>query len=196
MVGTFCLKTVSNTVRGIYSLLRTLFVITLTLECAYAALAQQPEPLVTLHRTACYGTCPVYSLEIFADGFIRCIGINFVQYTGEHRAVVAQETVENLVADFLRADYFALHDSYETYKDRKGRTWTITDLPTVITSLRVGTTKKSVRDYASAPRRLRELEEEIDRVANTRRWIGNPPPNGPIPALQAPLPTTLKPPAS
>jgi hypothetical protein len=85
-------------------LLRTLFLITLTLECGYAALGQQPEPLVTLRRTACFGTCPVYSLEIFVDGFIRYIGIDFVQYTGERRAVVAQETVANLVADFLRAD--------------------------------------------------------------------------------------------
>jgi hypothetical protein len=177
-------------------LLRTLFLITLTLECTYTALAQQPETVVTLRRTACYGKCPVYSLEIFADGFIRYIGIDFVQYTGEHRAVVPQETVENLVADFLRADYFALRDSYETYKNRKGRTWTITDLPTVTTSLRVGTTKKSVRDYAFGPPRLGELEDEIDRVANTKRWIGNPPPKGPIPTLQPPLPTTLTPPAS
>jgi hypothetical protein len=73
-------------------MLRTLFLITLALECACTAVAQQPEPLVTLRRTACYGTCPVYSLEIFADGFIRYVGVNFVQYTGERRAVVAQET--------------------------------------------------------------------------------------------------------
>jgi Domain of unknown function (DUF6438) len=72
--------------------LRTLLLIALTLECACTAVAQQPEPLVTLRRTACYGTCPVYSLEIFADGFIRYVGVNFVQYTGERRAVVAQET--------------------------------------------------------------------------------------------------------
>lgn len=174
--------------------LRTLCLITLALECAPTALAQQPEPLVTLRRTACYGTCPVYSVEIFADGFIRYIGIKFVQYTGEHRAVVPQQSVENLVADFLKADYFAFQDRYDSQKDSKGRIWTWTDLPTVITSLRVGTMKKSVQDYAFAPRRLIELEDEIDRIANTKRWIGNPPPDGPMPTLQAPLPTTLTPP--
>ena len=164
----------SNIARGIYSLLRTLLLITLTLESAYAVFAQQPEPVISLRRTACYGTCPVYSLEIFADGFIRYVGIDCVQYTGEHRAVVPQDVVENLVAYLLRANYFAFKDSYETYRDHKGRTWTITDLPTVITSLRVGTAKKSVRDYAFAPRCLSELEDEIDRVANTKRGLASP----------------------
>ena len=109
---------------------------------ACPALAQEREPVVTLRRTACLGTCPVYSLEIFADGFIRFVGTDFVQYTGERRAVVPREVVENLVAYLLKTDYLTLQDNYETCKDRKGRTWFITDLPTVITSLRVGTAKE------------------------------------------------------
>ena len=177
-------------------MLRAVLLVAFVLVDIYATVAQQPEPLVTLRRTSCYGRCPVYSVEIYADGFIRYVGINFVQYTGEHRAVVPQEVVGNLVAYILKADYFALRDSYETYKDRKGRTWIITDLPTVVTSLRVGTAKKTVRDYAFAPRRLCELEDEIDRVANTKRWIGNPLLNAPMPTPQAPLPTTLTPPTS
>jgi uncharacterized protein DUF6438 len=163
---------------------------------ACPALAQEREPVITLRRTSCYGTCPVYSLEVFADGFIRFVGTDFVQYIGEQRAVVPPEAVENLVAYLLKTDYFALQEKYETCKDSKGRTFFITDLPTVITSLRVGTAKKTVLHYACAPRRLEQLEDEIDRVANTKRWIGNPPAKGPIPTLQAPLPTSLRPPAS
>jgi hypothetical protein len=164
-------------------LLRTVLLIALALEGTCAAFAQKPDPVITLRRTACLGTCPVYLLEIFDDGFIRYVGIEFVQYKGEHRAVIPQDAVENLVASFLRADYFALHGSYEIYKDGMGRTWTLTDLPTVYTSLRVGTMKKSVRDYAFAPQRLIELEDEIDRVANTKRWIGSPLLNVPTPIL-------------
>ena len=105
-------------------------------------------------------------------------------------------SLKDLVAYLLKTDYLALQEKYETCKDRKGRTFFITDLPTVITSLRVGTAKKTVLHYACAPRRLEQLEDEIDRVANTKRWIGNPPPSGPIPTLQAPLPTSLRPPES
>jgi len=169
--------------RGTHLLPRTVLLIVVALASECRVFAQEPEPVITLRRTACLGTCPVYFLEIFDDGFIRYVGIEFVQYRGEHRAVIPQDAVENLVASFLRADYLSLHDGYEIYKDRMGRTWTVTDLPTAYTSLRVGTTKKSVRDYAFAPQRLIKLENEIDRVANTRRWIGNPLLNVPAPIL-------------
>jgi hypothetical protein len=158
------------------------------------ALPHGREPVITLKRTACLGTCPVYSLEIFDDGFIRFVGIDFVQYTGEQRSVVPQEFVENLVADLLKADYFSFQDSYETCKDPMGRTQMITDLPTVVTSLRVGKTKKTVRHYACAPRRLGDLEQEIDRVANSKHWIGNPLRFAVPPPTETPLPSTLTPP--
>jgi hypothetical protein len=176
--------------------LRVALLIAVLTILACPTLAQKREPVITLQRTACLGTCPVYSLEIFADGLIRFVGTDFVQYTGERRAVVSQQVVENLIAYLLKADYFTFQDSYETCKDAKGTTWTITDLPTAITSLRVGTARKTVRNYACAPKRLGDVEDEIDRVANTKRWIGTPPPRGPIPTLEAPLPTSLKPPAS
>jgi hypothetical protein len=146
-----------------------------------SCIAQEPTPVITLRRTACFGTCPVYSLEIFEDGFIRYVGIDFVQYRGEHRAVIPRDAVGNLIALFLRADYFALKDNYETYRDPNGTVLHLTDLPTVYTSLRIGTRKKSVRNYAFAPKRLTDLEEEIDKAANTRRWIGNPLLNIPAP---------------
>jgi hypothetical protein len=134
--------------------------------------AQDPSPIITLRRTSCYGPCPVYSVEIFEDGFIRYVGTQFVQYTGEQRAVVSRDVVEKLVASFARADYFALKDSYDDCRGRDGTVWAVTDLPTTYTSLLIGTRKKSVRDYVCAPKKLKELELEIDRVANTKRWIG------------------------
>jgi hypothetical protein len=154
-------------------LLRAAIFIALVSACAFRAVAQEREPVITLRRTACYGTCPVYSLEIFGEGFIRYVGTEFVQYTGERRAVIPREAVENLVASFLKANYFALQDSYETYRAPDGTFWHVTDLSTTYTSLRVGTRKKLVRDCAFAPKRLRDLEAEVDKVANTKRWIGS-----------------------
>ncbi len=161
-----------------------------------AAIAQEPAPVITLRRTACFGTCPVYSLEIFENGFIRFVGIDFVQYKGEHRAVIPQDAVGNLIALFLRADYFALKDNYETCREPNGTVFWLSDMPTAYTSLRIGTRKKSVRNYACAPKRLTDAEDEVDKVANTKRWIGNPLLNVPVPTLPTPLPTTLTPPTS
>jgi Domain of unknown function (DUF6438)/Ankyrin repeats (many copies) len=131
----------------------------------------QGDPVITLRRTNCFGTCPNYWVEIFEDGLVKYTGTQFVQVIGERRGVIPREAVEKLVADFLRIDYFSLSDSYETYRDPKGRVWVISDLPTTYTSLRIGNRKKTVKDYAFAPDSLRELEWEIDRITNTHRWI-------------------------
>jgi hypothetical protein len=146
------------------------FVLILMMAAACAAQAPQ-EPVITLRRTACFGACPVYSLEIFENGFIRYVGKQFVQVTGERRAVISQDAVENLVSHFLQAGYFAMEDHYETYKDSQGRVMRISDLPTVYSSLRFGKQKKTVSDCAFAPKALGELEREVDRVANTHQWI-------------------------
>lgn len=126
----------------------------------------QREPVITLRRTACYGTCPVYSVEIFEDGRVKFTGKQFVQVSGERTAAIPKEDVGKLVQNFLRIDYFSLKDMYETdgYE-------VITDLPTTYTSLRIGGRTKSVEDYAFAPEVLNDLEWEIDRTANTHRWI-------------------------
>jgi hypothetical protein len=108
---------------------------------------------------------------VFENGFVRYVGTQFVQVEGEHRAVITRDEVENLISSFIRADYFSLQDKYETYRDEHGQYWHITDLPTTYTLLRFAGREKTVKDYAFAPKSLVELELDIDRVANTHRWI-------------------------
>jgi hypothetical protein len=153
-----------------YTSFSRVFVLILIMAAACAAQAPQ-EPVITLRSTACFGTCPVYSLEIFENGLIRYVGTRFVQVTGEHRAVISQDAVENLVSHFLQAGYLAMEDHCQTYKDSQGRVMQISDLPTIYSSLRFGKQKKTVSDYAFAPKALGELELEVDRVANSHQWI-------------------------
>jgi hypothetical protein len=128
-------------------------------------------PVITLQRTACFGTCPIYSVQIFADGRVLYDGAQFVQITGKRESSISPEAVQQLVRDFLAIDYFHLKDAYETYRNPDGSETHITDLSTTYTSLRLGNREKSVKDYAFAPDRLVRLEWEIDRVAGTHQWI-------------------------
>ena len=133
----------------------------------------QDLPVITLRRTVCFGTCPIYSLEIFEDGGLRYNGENFVGVVGRQEARILSAAVKSLIANFLSIDYFHLKDVYETHRNPDGTIEWITDLPTTYTSLRIGSRTKSVKDYAFSPEKLRQLEVEIDRVANTHRWIHN-----------------------
>jgi hypothetical protein len=100
-----------------------------------AAVNGQDLPVITLRRTACFGTCPGYSLEIFQDGRLHYNGEAYVAVTGPQEAQIPPEAVKALIESFLKIDYFNLEDVYETYQDPDGTRMAVTDLPTTFTSL-------------------------------------------------------------
>lgn len=135
------------------------------------AICAQELPVIKLRRTACFGTCPIYSLEIFEDGRLHFNGEQFVAAIGPREAQIAPSTVNALIQEFRKIDYFDLKDVYESYQNPDGTTEWISDLSTTYISLRIGTRSKTIKDYAFSPESLEMLEHEIERVANTHRWI-------------------------
>jgi ankyrin repeat protein len=121
---------------------------------------------MTLRRSGCFGTCPVYSVEISGDGSVFYSGKGYVLVTGEHRSQVSQDVVSQMVEAFHKADYFSLDNEYY---------YGVTDCPTYVTSISFDGQSKSVVDYVGEevgmPYAAAELEMAIDRLAGTERWI-------------------------
>jgi ankyrin repeat protein len=122
---------------------------------------------MSLSRTGCFGTCPSYSVEIHGNGDVIYHGNGCVLIMGEHHASIPRGAVTNLLQAFRNTDYFSLRDSY---------TQPVTDNPTYTTSIEFDGHKKSVTDYVGAgagmPDVVTELEEKIDELAGTDKWIG------------------------
>jgi len=131
-----------------------------------AALLQAPVSpstvVITIERTACYGACPVYSLEITGDGTVTYQGRQFVRVTGKQTAKISPEDVRQLVAEFERIRYFDLQNIYAAH---------ITDLPSTTTSIRIGERFKKVIDHYGGPDELKNLEDRVDEVAGSDRWV-------------------------
>ena len=121
---------------------------------------------IRLDRTACFGTCPIYTVELGGNGAVRFRGARFVALPGEHHASVAAADVRALFERFRQADFFRLYDTYRA---------DITDSPAYVLTLRYDGHAKSVLDYVGTakgmPDAVTDLENEVDRVAGTRRWI-------------------------
>lgn len=49
---------------------------------------------ITFTRTMCYGSCPVYSIDIYDDGIVKWNGICFVSSIGESEWVLTAKQVE------------------------------------------------------------------------------------------------------
>ena len=127
---------------------------------------EQDEVVITLERTACFGFCPVYTLTVQGDGTVVYEGKDFVRVKGRAEITITKEKVEQLVSEFKEVDYFSLNDKYNER--------TITDAPSVITSITIDGKTKTIEHYHgdfNAPEQLTELENRIDEIINSKQWI-------------------------
>jgi hypothetical protein len=128
---------------------------------------------VSLERGPCFGTCPVYKVTLDRSGAVRFEGRRFVADTGLSTGTASPASVDSLFAELQAAGYFGFADSYRM--GQPGCERYATDLPTVITEVRLGDRTKRVehdRGCADAPAALSVLESRIDEVAGVGRWVG------------------------
>ena len=124
--------------------------------------------VITIQRSSCFGYCPVYSAEIYANGEVLYVGKENVKEIGERRFQISRETLQQLIKEFERVDYFSLQDRYDA--DENGMS--VTDLPTTTTSICLDGKKKRVVNYYGAPKKLFELEDKIDSLAGLHKYRG------------------------
>lgn len=126
------------------------------------------EILITINRGACFGACPIYSAQIYANGKVIYKGMDFVKVKGEKQYKISKAKIKELVKAFEQARYFSLQDKYET--DENGNI--PTDLPSTTTSICLHGKRKTVVNYYRAPKQLGELEVKIERIAGLYELIG------------------------
>lgn len=136
---------------------------------------------ISLERSACFfGTCPAYTVTIQGDGRVRFsspaddadagrrslfLPPNIV-FPGTHEDQIPVAIVAALVQRFGDVGFWKLRDRYVAK---------VTDNPSQVITLAVGSRRKSVLDYvgtkAGMPMAARKLEEAIDQAAGTDRWV-------------------------
>lgn len=143
---------------------------------------------ITLERSACFGTCPDYKVTIHGDGrvvfttetdpidpadalhssyFAQTDGVLLV---GTHEDRIPVSDVTGLIQKFQDANFWALRASYVA---------AISDNPTYRVTFDTGQSHKTVTDYVGnrvgMPRRMTDLENAIDQVARTGKWVDGTP---------------------
>jgi len=136
---------------------------------------------ITLERTPCFGTCPVYTVTIDGLGRVTYEGRQHVMRTGRQRGTIKMEEVETLLNEFLRARFMHALDEYRTrdfvkLEDGQYRRLGegMSDLPSAILTLTLGSRTKRVLLHHSFPAELGRLPDLVDISANTEQWTGRP----------------------
>jgi hypothetical protein len=121
--------------------------------------------MIFLERRMCFGWCPDYTLRLHGSGRVEYVGRHFVCDFGERESTADTLEVRRLVEAMLTAGFIGL-------------AWNpgalMTDHETVVTTLHHDGRAFRVSHYhgdPGAPRWLSSMEEEIDRVAGSARWL-------------------------
>jgi hypothetical protein len=118
-------------------------------------------PVIVLQKTVCFGSCPVYTLKINGDGKAELKAEQHLPNLGNFTKTLPPETVQELVNDFDKIQFFSLKDEY---------TGAITDLPTTYISFTYQGKSKKIRDYYGAPESLKNLEKKIAEFVSDEGW--------------------------
>ena len=111
----------------------------------------EKDVIISLQRTACFGTCPIYKIEIDKDGSGSYTGTKFVKNIGVTKFNLSK-TQLNLI--LTQAEAIGFINMKEEYSEP------ISDLPTTFIQIR----NKKIKDYAGAPKTLKNLENLIDQL--------------------------------
>lgn len=121
---------------------------------------------IRLERTACFGSCPIYSVDVYGDGRVVYKGEEYVDVTGEHAYRIPQQRVAALVESLRAKDIWSLRKRYRAL---------ITDQPSYLLTLDFGDRSQQLTDYAGRmvgmPKSVSDFEDEIDEVSGATGWI-------------------------
>lgn len=74
--------------------------------------AEQPDQVITLERTACFGFCPVYSFQIDSSGTVSWQGKEYVATRGSQASSITHDQFRDLIEAFEQIRFFDLKDVY------------------------------------------------------------------------------------
>ena len=127
----------------------------------------RPNDYVELERWGCYGSCPVYTVRLYADGTVLWNGRKFVAVLGDQSGQVNPSDAAALIQSFRERGFWTLCSSYSQ---------PISDGPTWLTTVHIGNHVKRVANYAeTAPAWLTALDHQIDSLTDSHPWrVGDP----------------------
>jgi hypothetical protein len=136
---------------------------------------------ISMERSICFGECPSYSLHVEGNGHIFYEGGKHTKIQGQHEAQMSQEDYQDLIQAFetynfnrLVAEYHNAVNPICTENAIENAFSSATDAPTVTIKIMVNGRLTEIDHYHGdfyAPSELRELEDSIDDLTESNRWV-------------------------
>ena len=139
-----------------------------------SGVARSDEPdnsfLVSLERTACYGTCSTYQVTLEPNSTVTFIGKSNVTALGEHVSSVDSDVAQQLLSKIDASGLLDMPPDME----QQCKSWT-TDVPGLILFYRKGDKSRKVSDVSGCGGnekldKVRALAREMENVLQNAQW--------------------------
>lgn len=110
---------------------------------------------IKLQRTACYGRCPEYSIEISKDGSVVYTAVRFNEDTGIFKKNIGTKKAKAIFDEFASYRVDTCRERYEL---------TITDLPGLIYTIKYPGRTQRIINANFGPPFLKTLAEHVDEA--------------------------------
>jgi hypothetical protein len=150
-------------------------------ESDWTSSTAEPNLFLRMERSRCMGGCPVYNLEIFQSGHVSFEEFGFskedlggTKSKGRIENNLSEQKINQLIEEIDKAEFFSLRDNYKDLLDAGN---CATDHPTVTLSIKLRGKEKKIEHnlgcFGNADlEKLTKLENKIDEIVGTKRWIG------------------------
>ena len=130
---------------------------------------------ITLERSECFGTCPVYSVTIRGDGSVTYRGEKYVAVAGKEKSQVPRDKVIELLDEFYARRFFDMQEVYfignqtRVLEDGTVEALSIlsSDVPSAVLTFKINGYVKRVEWCCQAPADLDSLARKVDSVSGT-----------------------------
>lgn len=118
--------------------------------------------LISYERTPCFGQCKTFKTSIYKSGFAIYQGKNFVNNIGNFQGRISEENLESIKSVIEEIDYFSFEPEYDNPN--------VTDLPSVITEVRMDGKKLKIKNRYQGPKDLNKLYNQLDVILEETEW--------------------------
>jgi len=116
---------------------------------------------IEMSKTACFGTCPVYTIKIDINGDAAYLGEQHVEKIGRFKKKFSSSETKRLFETFDNSNFWKFENKYIDGP---------TDFPTTYLTYNKEKQNKKIEDYYGGPQELKDLEKIVQEFANSDGW--------------------------
>jgi hypothetical protein len=120
------------------------------------------DTLTFYERTACFGMCPIFKCVILSNGQVYFEGKNFVDRIGLFQTTWNSAALQKIMQMADDINYFSMNGNYNHEH--------ITDLPSVITRLKLNNQDLTIVNRYKGPKELLQLYDVLDELIEQSEW--------------------------